>query len=149
MIIFVKLKPKNVISFGSYASSAPLVCFLLYKYFFKTSLYLHEQNSVVGKVNKIFFKFSSKIFMNFDKEYQHIDKYQNKVSVVGLPQRIKENNSINIKNKKNYIINFFLFAGSQGSIDLLEIFKYIIKSFNKMSMSKKYFLQFRHHYQNI
>ena len=32
-----------------------------------------------------------------------------------------------------------LFAGSQGSIDLLEIFKYIIKSFNKMSMSKKIF----------
>ena len=99
IIIFIKLKPKNIISFGSYASSAPLLCFLLFKYFLKTSLYLHEQNSVVGKVNKIFLKFSSKIFMNFDKEYQNIDKYQNKVSVVGLPQRIKENNSINIENK--------------------------------------------------
>jgi len=139
LIIFIKLKPNKIISFGSYASFAPLLCFLLFKYFFKTSLYLHEQNSVVGKVNKIFLKFSSKIFMNFDKEYQNIDKYQNKVSVVGLPQRIKENNSINIKNKKTSIINFLLFAGSQGSIDLLEIFKYIIKSFNKMSMSKKIF----------
>ena len=77
--------------------------------------------------------------MNFDKEYQNIDKYQNKVSVVGLPQRIKENNSIKIKNKKTSITNFLLFAGSQGSIDLLEIFKHIIKIFNKMSMSKKIF----------
>ena len=122
-IIIFLLKPSHSISFGSYASFAPLLCFLLFKYFFKTSLYLHEQNSVVGKVNKIFLKFSSKIFMNFDKEYQNIDKYQNKVSVVGLPQRIKEDNSINIENKKTSIINFLLFAGSQGSIDLLEIFK--------------------------
>jgi len=90
IIIFIKLKPKNIISFGSYASSAPLLCFFIFKYIFKTSLYLHEQNSVVGKVNKIFLKFSNKIFMNFDKEYKNINKYQNKVSVVGLPQRIKK-----------------------------------------------------------
>ncbi len=139
IVIFLKLKPKNIISFGSYASSAPLCCFLLFKYFFKTSLYIHEQNSVVGKVNKIFLKFSSQIFMNFDKEYKNINKYKNKVSVVGLPQRLEQNNSINIKNKKNSKINFLLFAGSQGSIDLLDIFKYIINNFNKISISKKIF----------
>tara|TARA_B100000676_G_scaffold220370_1_gene217383 strand:+ start:3572 stop:4663 length:1092 start_codon:yes stop_codon:yes gene_type:complete len=139
IIIFIKLKPKNIISFGSYASSAPLLCFLLSKYFFKTSLYLHEQNSVVGKVNKIFLKFSNKIFMNFDKEYTNINKYQNKVSVVGLPQRLEENNSINIKNKKNSVINFLIFAGSQGSLDLLDIFIRIIKNFNKLSISKQIF----------
>ena len=61
--------------------------------------------------------------MNFDKEYSNIDKYQNKISVVGLPQKIEENNSINIKNKKTSVINFLLFAGSQGSLDLLDIFK--------------------------
>ena len=38
IIIFIKLKPKNIISFGSYASSTPLLCFLLFKYFFKTSI---------------------------------------------------------------------------------------------------------------
>ena len=77
--------------------------------------------------------------MNFDKEYQNINKYQNKVTVVGLPQRIKENNSINIKNKKTSIINFLLFAGSQGSIDLLDIFERIIKNFNKNVNFKKNF----------
>ena len=139
IIIFIKIKPKNIISFGSYASAAPLVCFLLFKYFFKTSLYLHEQNSVVGKVNKAFLKFSKKIFMNFDKEYLNINNYQNKILVVGLPQKIEENNFINIKNKKSSVINFLLFAGSQGSLDLLDIFERIIKNLNKLSISKEIF----------
>ena len=77
--------------------------------------------------------------MNFDKEYTNISKYENKVSVVGLPQRIKENNLINVKNKKTSEINFLLFAGSQGSLDLLDIFKYIIKNLNKLSISKQIF----------
>ena len=139
IIIFIKIKPKNIISFGSYASATPLLCFLLFKNFFKTSLYLHEQNSVVGKVNKIFLKYSKKIFMNFDKEYLNINKYQDKISVVGLPNKKDDNNFINIKNKKSSVINFLLFAGSQGSLDLLDIFERIIKNLNKLSISKQIF----------
>ncbi len=139
IIIFIKIKPKNIISFGSYASATPLLCFLLFKNFFKTSLYLHEQNSVVGKVNKIFLKYSKKIFMNFDKEYLNINKYQDKISVVGLPHKKEDNNSINIKNKSSSVINFLLFAGSQGSLDLLDIFERIIKNLNKLSISKQIF----------
>ena len=33
LFIFIRLKPKTIISFGSYSSSMPLVCFLLFKYF--------------------------------------------------------------------------------------------------------------------
>ncbi len=139
IIIFVKLKPKNIISFGSYASFTPLLCFLMFKYFFRTSLYLHEQNSVVGKVNKIFLIFSTKIFMHFDKEYLNIKKYQNKIAVVGLPKNIEVNNFINIKNKNSSIINFLVFAGSQGSLDLLNIFEKIIKNLDKLSISKQIF----------
>ena len=139
IIIFIQIKPKNIISFGSYASATPLLCFLLFKNFFKTSLYLHEQNSVVGKVNKIFLKYSKKIFMNFDKEYLNINKYQDKISVVGLPNKKDDNNFINIKNKKSSVINFLLFAGSQGSLDLLDIFERIIKNLNKLSISKQIF----------
>ena len=39
--IFIKLKPKIIISFGSYASLMPLICFIVLKFFFKTKLYLH------------------------------------------------------------------------------------------------------------
>ena len=137
--ILIRLKPKTIISFGSYASFTPLLCFALFKVFFKTSLFLHEQNSVVGRVNKIFIKLSEKIFVNFNKEYLNIKKYQNKISVVGMPQKIKFKNPSNIKKKDKSLINFLVFAGSQGSIDLLDIFKNIIKNLNKISFSKEIF----------
>ena len=131
LFIFIRLKPKTIISFGSYASFTPLVCYLLFKFFFKTSLYIHEQNSVVGKVNKIFIKFSKQIFMNFENDYLNIQKYYNKISVVGSPQKLNLN-SLNKKNNKS-IFNFLVFAGSQGSLDILFIFKEIIKNLKKKS----------------
>ena len=33
LFIFIRLKPKTIISFGSYSSSMPLLCFLLFKFF--------------------------------------------------------------------------------------------------------------------
>jgi UDP-N-acetylglucosamine--N-acetylmuramyl-(pentapeptide) pyrophosphoryl-undecaprenol N-acetylglucosamine transferase len=138
LIIFIKLKPKTIISFGSYASSTPLVCFLLFKFFFKTSLYIHEQNSVVGKVNKAFIRFSNQIFMNFEKEYFNIKKYKNKISIVGLPQKINSNNLNNNENN-NTIFNFLVFAGSQGSFEILFILEDIIKNMKKNLNSKEIF----------
>ena len=139
LIIFIRLKPKIIISFGSYASSAPLVCFLLFKFFFRTSLYIHEQNSVVGKVNKTFIKFSNQIFMNFEKKYLNIHKYDNKISVVGLPQKINTNNLYNKDKNYNSIFNFLVFAGSQGSLDILIIFKKIIENLKTISYLKEIF----------
>tara|TARA_B100001250_G_scaffold195046_1_gene167571 strand:- start:261 stop:1352 length:1092 start_codon:yes stop_codon:yes gene_type:complete len=139
LIIFIRLKPKTIVSFGSYASSTPLVCFLLFKFFFKTSLYIHEQNSVVGKVNKIFIKFSNRIFMNFEKEYLNIKKYENKISIVGLPQKNNTKNLIQKDKNNNSIFNFLVFGGSQGSIEILAIFEYIVKSLNKISILKEVF----------
>jgi len=127
IIIFIKLKPKTVISFGSYASLTPLICFVFFKFFFKTQLYLHEQNSVVGQTNKIFIKFSNKIFMNFDRDYKSIKKYTEKVSVVGLPHKITKEYHLKKDDKKNdNNFNFLVFAGSQGSLDILIILKEII-----------------------
>ena len=135
--IFIKLKPKTVISFGSYASLMPLLCFVFYKIFFKSKLYIHEQNSVVGQTNKIFIKFSNKIFMNFNKEYKSLDIYKEKITVVGLPQK-PNNDYLNHENKKNYKnFNFLVFAGSQGSLDILVIFKKIIDRLKTMPKLKK------------
>ena len=143
IIVFIRLKPKTIISFGSYASSTPLVCFLFFKFFFKTSLYIHEQNSVVGKVNKTFIKFSNKIFLNFEKEYVNIQKFQNKIAIVGLPQNIHTNNlNYNIMNNKSNL-NFLVFAGSQGSLDILVLFEQILKNLEKILNFKeiKFFIQ--------
>ena len=137
LFIFIRLKPKTIISFGSYSSSMPLVCFLLFKFFFRTSLYIHEQNSVVGKVNKTFIKYSKQIFMNFEKDYINIKKYYNKISIVGLPQQINFNH-LNKKNNRPFF-NFLVFAGSQGSLDILFIFKGIIKNLEKKSYLQEIF----------
>jgi len=137
LIIFIKIRPKTIISFGSYASLTPLICFVLLNYFFKTKLYIHEQNSIIGQTNKFFLKFSNKIFVNFDKEYQTIYKYKNKISVVGLPQKNRKDHSVYKERKRDKSINFLVFAGSQGSLDILNIFNKIIKELTKLPNLKK------------
>ena len=85
------------------------MCFVFFKFFIKTKLYLHEQNSLIGQTNKLFSKKANKIFVNFDKEYSSLNKYKNKIFVVGLPQKkINEDFNYNrIENENN--INFFIF----------------------------------------
>ena len=107
LIIYIKLRPKTIVSFGSYASFTPLICFVFFKFFFKTKLYLHEQNSLVGQTNKLFSKQANKIFVNFDKEYPSLHKQKNKVFVVGLPQKNLNEKSDCIKSKNN--VNFLIF----------------------------------------
>ncbi len=137
ILIFLKLRPKIIISFGSYASMPPLFCFIIFKIFFKTHLYIHEQNSVIGQSNKIFIRFANKIFVNFDKKYSTIEKNKKKIIVVGLPEN--ENfKSFNYQEKENdKYFNFLVYAGSQGSIDILEIFNQLIDEIKKISNSKK------------
>ena len=135
--IFLKLKPKIIISFGGYASLTPLLCFVLFKFFFRTNLYIHEQNSLVGQTNKIFIKFSNKIFMNFHREYLNIKKYYKKIIIVGLPQNINYNIMSYRDKKKDKNFNFLVFAGSQGSLDILVILKQIIYELKKISNLKK------------
>ena len=137
LIIFIKIRPSTIISFGSYASLAPLICFVLFKFFFKIKLYIHEQNSIIGKTNKLFSKYSNKIFVNFDKEYLSINKYKKKILVVGLPQKNRNDYYIYEERKNNKYINFLVFAGSQGSFDILIIFTKIIKELNKIPNLKK------------
>ena len=137
LIIIIKLKPKIIISFGGYASLMPLICFVLSKFIFKTTLYLHEQNSVIGQTNKLFIKYSNKIFMHFNKNYMEIKKYSEKILITGLPQKITSNN-LNFENQKHInSLKFLVFAGSQGSIEILTIFKNIIYELKKIPNLKK------------
>ena len=134
--LFIKLKPKIIVSFGSYASFTPLICFILLKFFYKTNLYLHEQNSVVGQTNKFFIKYSNKIFMHFNNDYKTLKKYSDKILITGLPQKEFDDN-LNYDNKKyNCNFKFLVFAGSQGSIEILTIFKEIIHELKKISNLK-------------
>ena len=137
LIIFIKLRPKTIISFGSYASFAPLVCFVFFKFSFKTKLYLHEQNSLIGQTNKFFSNKANKIFVNFDKEYPNLNKYKNKIFVVGLPQKIINKDFNYNQRENNNNINFLIFAGSQGSLDILNFFSKLINEIKRLPNLKK------------
>lgn len=136
--ILIRLRPKKIISFGSYASLSPLICFTLLGFFFKTKLYIHEQNSVMGQTNKFFSKFANKIFVNFNKDYSSIDKYKKKISIVGLPQNFNKKPLDKKLATSDLSFNFLVYAGSQGSLDIIIIFSKIFKriieksSFNKI-----------------
>ncbi len=113
-IIFL-LKPSHFISFGSYASFSPMLSCIFFKPFYKFSIYIHEQNSIIGRTNKFFLNFTKKLFLNFDIKSKINSKFKDKVFVVGSPENnFKKNIKISNKNSES-IFTIFISGGSQGS----------------------------------
>ena len=77
-------KPDVIIGFGNYISLPMITAAFLTK----TNFYLQEQNANLGMTNKLFYKFSQKTFLAFEKTYDDIPiKYQHKFKVTGNPLR--------------------------------------------------------------
>ena len=114
-IIIFLLKPSHSISFGSYASFSPMLSCIVFKPFYKVKLYIHEQNSIIGRTNKFFLNFTNKLFLNFDIKSKINSKFKDKIFVVGSPENsFKKNFNIsNINSESNFTI--FISGGSQGS----------------------------------
>ena len=120
LYILLKFQSKIYISFGSYATLMPLTVAIILKLFSKINIYIHEQNSVVGKVNYIFLPFAKNIFTNLQITKNIKKQYQKKIVHSGLPISINllQNDKKNIKKmNKTYIL---IYGGSQGSIPLIE-----------------------------
>ena len=118
-ILFFRYRPKKIITFGSYTSLTPLICAMFYKKIFKTNVYFHEQNSVIGSVHKVFLFTADKVFTTF-KDTRGL--YSNhKVIHTGFPssKKIKEfkKNSLSFTKKLNKL-NLVVFGGSQGASNL-------------------------------
>ena len=114
-IIIFLLKPSHTISFGSYASFSPMLSCIVFKPFYKVKLYIHEQNSIIGRTNKFFLNFTNKLFLNFDIKSKINSKFKDKIFVVGSPENsFKKNFNIsNINSESKFTI--FISGGSQGS----------------------------------
>ena len=106
---YFKYKPKTQIGFGGYTAILPC---LIGKFFFKVEYFIHEQNAIMGRANKILEPFSSKTFIPFDKIIPL--KHFNKRIYSGTPIR-KEIKSIKIKKRNNNKLNILVFGGSLGS----------------------------------
>ena len=65
IIYLIKNRPYFCISFGSYATFMPLLVLIFFRFFGFTKIFLHEQNSVMGKVNILFTPFA-KAYANME-----------------------------------------------------------------------------------
>jgi len=136
LILIIKNKPHKCISFGSYATFMPMISVLILKNFRKIDIYIHEQNSVIGKVNLFFLPYAKIIFTNFNFVKNLDKKYLLKKCNVGLPK----NMNLNIKNKKYFTLNkkkiIFIYGGSQGSVSLIKNILLIIKNLDNNYLNK-------------
>tara|TARA_B110000116_G_C16780847_1_gene558229 strand:+ start:803 stop:1882 length:1080 start_codon:yes stop_codon:yes gene_type:complete len=142
MYIIYKVRPLKCISFGSYATFMPLISILTLKIFTNVKIYLHEQNSIIGKVNSIFIPFSEYLFTNF-KDIRNLKKINFTKNIhVGLPDYKESDYDIlrfKVLNKK---INIFVYGGSQGSVPLINNFLLILKNLDIKYYGKiKVFIQ--------
>ena len=138
--VILILKPKIVISFGSYASFFPMLSCILLKPFYRIDIYIHEQNSVLGRTNKFFINFVNKLFLNFDTKSSLNQKYHHKTFIVGSPERNKVNNKLNKIKKNNKKFTIFIFGGSQGSQYITDFSIKLIKKINKENIINAKFI---------
>jgi UDP-N-acetylglucosamine--N-acetylmuramyl-(pentapeptide) pyrophosphoryl-undecaprenol N-acetylglucosamine transferase len=58
---FIKRRPKAIVSFGGYVTAPALVAAII----LRIPFFLHEQNAVLGKVNRMFSKFAYGVMLGF------------------------------------------------------------------------------------
>ena len=126
--ILIKIRPSNCISFGSYATFAPMLSSMILKKFINASVYIHEQNSIIGKVNLIYLPFIKNIFSNFNTLNNLKLKFSDKMISVGLPSRSSVNLKIFKKKIDHNNITIFIYGGSQGSLKIIELFLSILSN---------------------
>lgn len=112
-----------ILGFGGY----PSVPFVLAGQLLFKKTFIHEQNAVIGKANKLLSHFAKKIFVSFPKT-KNLNN-SSKVVFVGMPTRFEnEYDKESVKNKKFTIL---VFGGSQGAKIFSENIAKIICSLKK------------------
>jgi UDP-N-acetylglucosamine--N-acetylmuramyl-(pentapeptide) pyrophosphoryl-undecaprenol N-acetylglucosamine transferase len=132
----VKIIPRHCISFGSYASFTPLLISIFFKFIKKIDIHIHEQNSVMGRVNLFFSPYSKNIFTNFEHINNIKKEFYHKTYHVGFPSLAKNKilfDKLDI-NKEKIII--FIYGGSQGSIPIIEYFLLMFNELTKKEIEK-------------
>ncbi len=95
LYFFLTKKPKYLVTFGGYSTFPALIAALLTR----TKIIIHEQNSHLGKVNRLFAKFANKIALSFLETSGVPTKMRSKTIFTGNPvrQEILELNKISYK----------------------------------------------------
>lgn len=116
------LKAKDVsavVGFGGYPSFPTMAAALS----LGLKTYIHEQNAVLGRVNRILAPFVTNIFTSFEKTKFLAKRYTYKTKVVGnlVRENIIEQASIQRKPIEDGYFNILIIGGSQGASILSSI----------------------------
>ena len=83
LLWIIAKRPKYIIAFGGYTTFPMLVAAVI----FRRRIILHEQNSVLGKVNRLFAKFAYKIALTFEDTKLLLKEFKSKSYHTGIPLR--------------------------------------------------------------
>jgi len=123
MILIRSIKPKVIIGFGGYPAFPPLISSIL----LRIPIIIHEQNCFLGKVNKFFLRFATKVALSY-KEIKNLN-FLDKEKIVFTGNIVRENiKNLPIKNDfNNTPFRIFIFGGSQGAKIFTDIIPNSIK----------------------
>lgn len=114
-------KPDLIIAFGSFHTFPTLVAALL----MRKKIYLHEQNKIMGKVNRLFAKFARKLFITFPNTFP---EYPKKSFLVQMPLKFDKaqiQTQLEVRKKLNLNLNLktlLVCGGSQGAKSINHFF---------------------------
>lgn len=112
-----EIKPAAVVGFGGFASFPTVVAARL----LGIPVYLHEQNSVMGKVNRMMARFADRVFVSFDSAFSGSGALGPKAEYTGNPSRYEGIAAIGKKEARGRLEleperwTLFVFGGSQGA----------------------------------
>lgn len=110
--ILKKHKAQVVIGFGGYTTLAVCLAAII----LRVPLYIHEQNALIGRVNRLLCLFARGIFTSFHTTLMLKQKYQNKIHYIGGILRKDVIHELNKKTtKKDNSFNILVIGGSLGS----------------------------------
>ncbi len=107
-------KPDTVVGFGGYPAFPTLLSAVLNR----CPISLHEQNGVMGRVNRLFVRWAKHVGISFPQTGRIAPKYQHKVILTGLPVRkeiIKAAKTVYALPKKGERFRILVLGGSQGA----------------------------------
>ncbi len=108
----VKLNPKKIVGFSGF----PTVATLLAGFLLRKKLFVHEQNSILGQVNRFMLRFIDMLFISVPNTQFVRAKYRSKLTFVGMPVRdgIVSHNSLECDESDDYF-KILVTSGSQGA----------------------------------
>ncbi len=130
---YFELKPKVIVGFGGFTTFIPLVAAII----LRIPIILHEQNSVMGKVNEIMARYACKISLGFFDALTPTQNYAHKCVFSKNPIRSKIEKVHKHQTSDVEVFSILVIGGSQGARAFNDIVPNAIKLLKQLHPSQK------------